>query len=79
MTTTIQIRAEIETAKKFKAIWERLKITDSSTTQGETLETALGLLEDLLDGKVVRIKEPVLTGTRPLYSPDIGRNVDIKI
>lgn len=54
MTTTLQIRAEIETAEKFKKLWDRLKEADDKTTQGETLETALCLLEEYLDGKVIR-------------------------
>lgn len=54
MTTTLQIRAEIETAEKFKKLWDRLKEADEKTTQGETLETSLCLLEEYLDGKVIR-------------------------
>ena len=54
MTTTLQIRVEIETAEKFKRVWERLKLADPSTTQGDTLEMTLTCLEDQLDGKLVR-------------------------
>lgn len=54
MTTTLQIRAEIETAEKFKTLWERLQTVDEKTTQGEMLEMALCLLEEYLDGKVIR-------------------------
>ena len=55
MTTTIQIRAEVKTAEKFKELWERLKKSDKNTTQGETLDRSLILLEEHLDGKCVRI------------------------
>lgn len=54
MTTTIQIRAEIETAEKFKKLWDRLRTQDEKATQGETLDLALMLLEEFLDGKLAR-------------------------
>jgi len=55
MTTTIQIRAEIETAERFKKLWERLKKADKDVSQGETLGMAIAALETELDGKVVRV------------------------
>lgn len=45
MTTTIQIRAEIETAKRFKKLWERLKKSNKDISQGDTLEKAIQALE----------------------------------
>jgi hypothetical protein len=51
MTTTIQIRAEVEVAERFKALWERMKKVDKYCTQGETLGYALTVLENYLDGK----------------------------
>lgn len=53
MTTTLQIRTEIETAERFKRAWERLKSADPATTQGETIDMALDCLEKHLDGKLV--------------------------
>ena len=64
MTTTIQIRAEIDVAERFKALWERMKKSDADCTQGETLGSALTLLENYLDGKKV---DNVISSIRKIH------------
>ena len=51
MTTTMQIRADVKTAERFKDIWERLNTPTSEYTQGETLELALDALEQKLNNR----------------------------
>ena len=53
MTHQVNIRMEAKTRDKLKRLWLRIKSVDPSTTQGDTLETALTYLEEKLDGKVI--------------------------